>query len=175
MQSKFKGIQDNVKPALRDYPVKWEDSDKFHLTLRFLGEIANDKISELIFVLDRRKFEFDTIKFTAKGIGFFPNQNYPNVVFVDLEEHGNNSQKLVKFIDRIILNFGVKPDKRFVPHVTLGRFKRDKRVKIDKQIIVKVEQIGIEMDSFYLMKSILTPKGSVYETINQFKFNPNLN
>ena len=171
MQPRFKSIQDDVKSALKDYPVKWENDDKFHLTLRFLGDINENKIDELIFVLDRLKFEFETIKFTAKGIGFFPNQKYPNVVFVDLEEHGNNSQKLVEFIDRIILNFGVKPDKSFVPHVTLGRFKRDKRVKLEKQINVKVEQVEIEMDSFYLMRSILTPKGSVYQTVNRFKFN----
>jgi 2'-5' RNA ligase len=145
------------------------------MTLRFLGEIPDDKIVELIFVLDRLKFDFETIKFTARGIGFFPNQKYPNVVFVDLEEDGNNSQKLVEFIDRIILNFGVRPDKRFIPHVTLGRFKRDKRIKIDKEINVKVKPFEVEMDSFYLMKSTLTPKGSVYEIINEFKFSPNLN
>ena len=171
MKPKLKVIQDDVKLALNDYKVKWENPDKFHLTLRFLGDINEDKIDELIFVLDRLKFDFELLKFTSGGVGFFPNEKYPNVVFVDLAEKGNNSDKLVEFIDRIILNFGVKPEKRFIPHITLGRFSRDKRAKIDKPINVKTEPFEITFDSFHLMKSNLGPKGSVYESLHEFKFN----
>jgi 2'-5' RNA ligase len=171
LKPKLKTIQDNVKLALKDYQVKWENPDNFHLTLRFLGDINENKIEELVFTLDRLKFDFDLLRFEVNSTGFFPNQKYPNVVFVDLVEDGSNSQKLVEFIDRIILNFGVKPDKRFIPHITLGRFKRDKRVKIDRQIDVETEKFEIEFDSFFLMKSTLTPQGSVYEVINEFKFN----
>ena len=170
LNPKLKAVQDKLKLALGDYPVKWDNSDKFHLTLRFLGDIKDDKVSELAFVLDRLKFEFETIKFTAGGVGFFPNPKYPNVVFIALEEHGSSSKQLIEFIDRIILNFGVRPDKRFIPHITLGRFSRTKRTKIEKQIDITVEPMEIEFDSFYLMKSNLTPSGSVYEVINEFKF-----
>jgi RNA 2',3'-cyclic 3'-phosphodiesterase len=163
-------ILNKTKQSLIKYPVKWENPEKLHLTLRFLGDISEDKIDDLVFTLDRLKLDFETIDFTSNGIGFFPNAKYPNVVFVGLEEKGSNSGKLVEFIDKIILNFGVKPDKRFIPHITLGRFRRDKRIKITEMIEINAEPINVQFDCFYLMKSTLTPKGSVYEIINEFKF-----
>lgn len=164
-------IQRDVQNALASYPVKWEESGKLHMTLRFLGDIDEDKIGQLNFTLERLKLDFDSINFTANSVGFFPNPKYPNVVFIGLEENGINSQKLVEFIDKIIFNFGVKPEKRFIPHITLGRFRKDKRVKIDEPINFNVEPIQIEFNSFYLMSSILTPKGSEYEKISEFNFN----
>lgn len=163
-------IQQKVKAALGNYPVKWEDPKKLHLTLRFLGDTDEERIQSLIFTLERLKLEFDMIKFTVNGAGFFPNPKYPNVVFAELNEQGSSSLKLVEFIDKIIYNFGVKPEKRFIPHITLGRFSRDKRVKIEQRVNINLEPIEIEFDSFYLMKSSLTPKGSVYEVISEFKF-----
>lgn len=167
---KLTSVQNNVKDALGSYPVKWEDSSKLHLTLRFLGDIDEDKIQQLTFTLERLKLDFDSIKFTANSVGFFPNPKYPNVVFIGLDEDGSNSSKLVEFIDKIIFNFGVKPEKRFIPHITLGRFRKDKRVKIEQEINIQVEPIEIEFDSFYLMQSILTPQGSVYKSISEITF-----
>ncbi len=167
---RLEAVQNDVKAALKDYPVKWENPNKLHMTLRFLGDTGIDKISDLVFTLDRLKLDFESMKFTANSVGFFPNPKYPNVVFISLDEEGNNSAKLVEFIDKIIFNFGVKPEKRFIPHITLGRFRRDKRIKIENPVIINVEPIEIEFDSFYLMQSTLTPEGSVYETISEFKF-----
>jgi RNA 2',3'-cyclic 3'-phosphodiesterase len=167
----LEAIQNNVKEGLKDHKVKWEDPAKLHMTLRFLGDVGREKLDDLIFTLERLKPDFESIKFTTLSLGFFPNPRYPNVVFIGMEEEGDNSSKLVEFIDKIIFNFGIKPEKRFVPHITLGRFRKDKRIKIDKPVEVNVKPIEIEFVSFYLMRSILTPEGSVYETISEFKFN----
>jgi 2'-5' RNA ligase len=164
-------VQKDVMNALGKYQIKWENPEKLHMTLRFLGDVNEDRLESLIFTLERLKTEFESIKFTANSIGFFPNPKYPNVVFIALDEKGNNAEKLVEFIDKIIYNFGVKPEKRFIPHITLGRFKRDKRVKIEQPVNIQMEPIDLEFDSFCLMKSILTPAGSVYEVISNFKFN----
>jgi len=163
-------VQNDLKEELKSYPVKWENPDKFHLTLRFLGDLDENKAEELAFILDRLKLEFESIKFTVGDIGFFPNQKYPNVVFIGLNEESSNSEKLVEFIDKILLSFGIRPDKKFIPHITLGRFRRDKRTRLDKQVEVKIEHIKTEFESFCLMKSVLQPGGSEYHVLNKFKF-----
>jgi RNA 2',3'-cyclic 3'-phosphodiesterase len=168
---RLKAVQSRVKENLIDHKVKWEDPQKLHMTLRFLGDVDKEKINDMTFTLERLKPDFESIKFTTRSIGFFPNPRYPNVVFISMKEDGRNSSKLVEFIDKIIFNFGVKPEKRFVPHITLGRFRKDKRINIDKPVEINMEPIEIEFVSFYLMRSILTPEGSVYETISEFKFN----
>lgn len=166
----LKQDQDAVKQKLGSIKVKWEEPAKFHLTLRFLGDIQEEKINPLFETLDRLKFDFEELVYETGSIGFFPNSKYPNVVFGGLNEISGSTNQLVELIDRIILNFGVKPDKRFIPHITLGRFSRDKRVRINEEIKHTLIKQVITFDSFYIMKSTLTPKGSVYETINKINF-----
>lgn len=164
-------VQKKVMLKLSGHRIKWEDPEKFHLTLRFLGDIDEEKIPGLISVLKRLKFDFEEIRFTAGGIGFFPDSKYPNVVFLDLQEEGKNTEQLVGFIDKIIFNFGVKPEKKFVPHITIGRFKRDKRVKIDSPVKIDFTPFDIEFSSFFLMQSILQKEGSVHSVVQEFSFN----
>lgn len=163
-------VQLSLKGALHGISVRWEDPAKLHLTLRFLGDIGIGHIDELAGVLNRLKFDFEKINFEACNIGFFPNQKFPNVVYIGLEEIGENSAKLVGFIDKIVYNFGVKPDKRFVPHITLGRFSRNKRIQLTKMVEVNFEKFNIEFTSFCLMKSELTSGGSVHSVIKEIDF-----
>lgn len=166
----LKADQQNVRSLLKDANIRWEDPEKFHLTLRFLGDIEADKIERLCSTLDRLKFDFSEIEYETTETGFFPDTKYPNVIFAGLKEINNHSQTLVEFIDKIIINFGVKPEKRFIPHITLGRFSRKKRYKLGSDIKYKLLHQKIIFASFFLMKSILTPEGSNYEIINEFSF-----
>jgi len=168
--SRLKLIQDDIRIMLKDHKVKWENPDKFHMTLRFLGDIEESNITEISAELGSVMLGFDNIRMTASGIGFFPNQKRPNVVFIDLTEEGNFSEQLVNEIDNKLNRFGFKPDKKFVPHVTVGRFRRENRKGLHEQINVNVEPIEIIFDSFYLMKSVLKPGGSVYEVLQEYKF-----
>lgn len=163
-------IQSRLKGLYSEHNIRWEDPEKFHLTLRFLGDIDEDNLASLAGTLARLKFDFESILFETDKVGFFPENKYPNVIYAGLVETGNNSDILVGFIDRIIYNFGVKPDKRFIPHITLGRFNRSKRIKITEPPDITIGKFTVEFDSFCLMQSRLTPAGSVYETINQINF-----
>ena len=168
--SELEKIQNRLKELYLEQKIRWEEPEKLHLTLRFLGDTDELNVTPLLDTLNRLKFDFEKIIFETERVGFFPNNRYPNVIYTGLIEKWNNSDKLVGFIDRIIYNFGVKPDKRFIPHITLGRFSRNKRIKITQARDISIEKFSIEFDSFCLMKSRLTPSGSVYETINKINF-----
>jgi len=171
LQNRLKKIQDDAKSELAHYGIKWENSNKFHLTLRFLGDVEEKQLGEISKELAGINTGFDIIKLTASGIGFFPDQKYPNVVYIDLMEEGNNSEALVDKLDSVLLKYNFKPDKKFIPHVTIGRFRREKKKRLDKSISVEVEPLEIIFNSFNMMKSTLKPSGSVYELIQEFKFN----
>lgn len=167
----LKNEQDDLKIQLKDKLIRWEDPGKFHLTLRFLGDIDEDKTEPLIDTLSRLKFDFDKVKFNTDKIDFFPDKRFPNIIFASLKETGSNTETLVGFIDKIIYNFGVKPDKKFIPHITLGRFNRNKRSRVDSSFSCQLKPAEIEFDSFSLMRSKLMPGGSEYEIISKFNFN----
>lgn len=170
LQSRLSLIQDDLKFDLNRQKVKWEIPGKFHLTLRFIGDVESGRMNEIIMELSRIRVGFESIIMTSSGIGFFPNAKYPNVVFVGLAEEGNSTDVLVDAIDGSLSKFGFKPDNKFVPHITMGRFRREKRVKISNEININVEPMEFKFDSFFLMKSTLKPAGSVHEVIKEFKF-----
>lgn len=170
VKGKLALVQRDVMNALSAYKVKWENPKKFHLTLRFLGDLNSAEIKDLVKNLGKIRAGFEHIVYFSDSIGFFPNAKYPNVVFIDLIEKGNLCEALVKNIDEAIAEFGIIPDKKFVPHVTMGRFRRDHRQMIASEIKVEVPKIEIVFEHFQLMKSLMALSGSEYEEIKNFRF-----
>jgi 2'-5' RNA ligase len=170
VKGKLALVQKDVMSVLSSYRVKWENPKKFHLTLRFLGELNSAEIKDLAKDLGKIKAGFEHIVYFSESVGFFPNAKYPNVVFVDLIEKGNFCAGLVEKIDKCIIEYGIKPDKPFVPHVTMGRFRRDRRQALTSEISVEVPKMEIVFESFLLMKSVLIQSGSEYEKIKSYKF-----
>jgi len=168
---KISGIQEKLKLDLKQYDIRWEQPSKFHLTLRFLGSIEDKTVQTLIEEAEKYDFGFSKIIFETKGIGFFPSQKFPNVVFLELTDKEESSQKLAELIERTVKKLGFDRDKRFTPHVTLGRFSKGNRKKIENIPEVSSAGFNIEMDSFCLMKSMMSNKGSEYFLIKKFFFN----
>ena len=171
LKIKIDEIQKELQKSLSGYKIKWENPDKFHLTIRFLGDLDKNQLDEIKEGLEKSQYGFDRLKFHSEGIGFFPNQRRPNVIFVGLKEDGDNSGKLVDEIDKVITKSGIKPDKKFVAHITLGRFRRENRKSVDEENLVEFEPFDVNFDSYYLMKSILDYRGSKYYEIKKFNFN----
>jgi 2'-5' RNA ligase len=170
LKEKVSEYQADVKKALADYDIKWENPEKFHLTLRFLGDVFEDTLNKLSQDLEKTEFEFDKISFTSDSIDFFPNKRKPNVIFLGLKETKNYSEVLTNEIDRVIPKYGINPDKKFVPHLTFGRFRKENRKGIEEKIFPIIEHINFEFGSFYLMKSIMDFRGSQYFVLKEFLF-----
>lgn len=162
--------QSALKLTLGNHVLRWENPAKFHMTLRFLGEVDDDKTESLVNILDRLKFDFEELCFDTYEIGFFPNMRYPNVVYAGLTERGNSTVSLVNSIDTIMRSFGIKPDKKFVPHITLGRFDRSKRKKTENLVLPPLPKAEAVFESFSLMKSTLKQGGSEYTELYKFNF-----
>lgn len=170
LKLKIAEIQKELQKKLSGYPVKWENPEKFHMTVRFLGDVTEEVLAEIKDGLDKARFGFRSINFHSKGIGFFPNPRRPNVVFTALEEEGNNSEVLVHEIDKVITSVGINPDKKFVAHITLGRFRRENRSGVNPDDLIEFEPFSVSFNSYYLMESKMDSKGSRYYVIKKFYF-----
>lgn len=164
-------IQKELQSKLSDYRIKWENTEKFHLTLRFLGDLDENQLNEIKEGLEKSQYGFKQLEFHSEGIGFFPNPRRPNVIFIALKEKGNNTDRLVDEIDKVITESGIKPDKKFVAHITLGRFRRENRKGVNEENLVEFDPFDVNFDSFYLMESVLDYRGSKYYEIKKYNFN----
>ena len=141
----------------------------FHLTLKFLGEVAQDKAEKIKESLNSIKSKkFHTF---LDSIGVFPGESYIRVVWVGLNPKGSVLH-LQKSIDAVLSPL-FKKEKDFKAHITLARvkFPEDKKSFVEQVKNIKAENKGIEIKDFRLVKSTLTSKGHVYEDLEVFSLN----
>ncbi len=139
----------------------------FHLTLKFLGEVSEDKIEKIKEKLKEIKFEPFKVKLGKAG--GFPSESYIRVVWVGLEPE-DKIIEIQKKINEVMKNFGFKDDFKFKSHLTLARVKfiEDKKVFIERLKQLEIKPMEFEVNSFSLMKSTLTREGAVYEELRKF-------
>jgi RNA 2',3'-cyclic 3'-phosphodiesterase len=148
--------------------VKWENKDKLHITLQFLGDIG-ENISELMI---RRFEEIEFAKIIAKfdKFSFFKNHGSLKILFAGFQEN----QAILEFQEIIkneceLLGFE-SVNKKFHPHVTLLRIKGKDNINR----LVKFNNYDIKGDEFIIntfsiVKSELKPTGSEYSIVKSFK------
>ena len=100
--------------------AKWIDPNDFHITLRFIGDIALGLGREVALALDR--MELKPFSITLKGIDVFGGKK-PHAIIAHVEE-SSELRRLQQSQERICQSLGLEADPRkFIPHVTLARLK----------------------------------------------------
>jgi|SRR3989344_4905943 len=98
-------------------------SKEFHLTLKFLGEVGDSKIPEIIQRLHMVRVPMPTFSFSYLGV--FPDlDGRPRVLWVALQPE-EPLQELHELLDQALS--GLFPREfDYKPHITLGRFSSDR-------------------------------------------------
>jgi len=140
----------------------------FHLTLKFLGEVDENKVEEIKKKLSEIKF--DSFETSLTDIGVFPGEDYIRVIWIGLDDSKGKIKKLQQEIDEKLQKLGFKKDERFHPHVTLARVKfvEDKENFIKNLKEIKIKKETFQITELKLIKSTLTPEGPVYEDLASF-------
>ena len=139
--------------------------DHFHLTWKFLGDVEEDKIPELVQKL--KKVKVSKFKVNSTQLGSFPSLWDIQVIWVGLD--GKEIAYLKKEIEKMLIKMFPK-DKRFSVHVTLGRVKfLDDKKKLQEKLKQEISKEEFEISDFKLIKSELKPEGPEYTTIEDFK------
>lgn len=153
--------------------VKWEQPEKLHLTLVFLGFVKEEKIVQLgsllkSVVVQQSRFSLEI----APKLSGFPTVSNPRVLWLPLEGDLEILQKIVKALQKILRQEGFKFDKRpFSVHLTLGRFregfKKWEKEKVVRAIEDELPKLPLEfkIEGIALFESKLTSRGSIYKVL----------
>ena len=164
LEDYFKGIQDNLPGTARLKPVK-----SFHLTLKFLGDVDENKLEKIKDSLSRIKFQ--PIDTKLDKIGVFPSEKQIRVVWIGLSE-AEVITKLQEDIDSALESL-FKKEKGFLSHITLARVKHidpEKKKDFTESLKkIEVEPRRFKTECFRLMESNLTPEGPVYKELAVYR------
>jgi RNA 2',3'-cyclic 3'-phosphodiesterase len=146
----------------RDNGVKLTKPENFHFTIKFLGEISEERSRDVSLAL--KKLKFEPFEITISGIGAFPSTRFPHIIWA-----GCNSQEmnmLANNVDAITVSLGFPKENEYASHITLARIKYPQKGMQEKLEQMNSMEIGkMRVDSICLKQSLLLKKGPVYKDI----------
>ncbi|KPJ74444.1 hypothetical protein AMJ52_00610 [candidate division TA06 bacterium DG_78] len=152
----------------RGLPIKWVKCENLHITLKFLGEIDEYKKKEILPALQKLTNEVTPFHISLESIGCFPTPKNPRVVWVGVIQGKEKLCSIAQNVETALAGCGFKEEKRFHPHLTIGRIK--KFCNVDEILERQITSASFLVNSIVLFKSTLKPEGSIYEVLQKFPF-----
>ncbi len=152
--------------------IRWIKKQGMHLTLKFLGEIDQDKIPQIESLMTAIAHKTDAFPLQLKGTGAFPpGKRNPRVLWVGITENPS----LLHLQDEVesgCERMGFPREKRrFHPHLTLGRVKDYSKLAgvlplLDKKRETQFGEMTVKKFTFF--QSVLKPTGAEYRILAEF-------
>ncbi|MBM4388461.1 MAG: RNA 2',3'-cyclic phosphodiesterase [Deltaproteobacteria bacterium] len=168
----IEGLSIRLKAMLPD--VRFVKKENLHITLRFLGEIEQDRINELKKALINPVCGFGRFKIFMAQIGAFPHIKRPKIVWIGVKDPDQKLRELYNSVDSALTGLGLPPEERsFTAHLTLGRIKEGRKLNdLDRVLEPYFGRAFGEsiVDRVTFFKSELMPDGPIYTPLMEFPF-----
>lgn len=170
--------------------VAWARPEGWHVTLKFLGDVADGRVGAVRDAVGRGVREVVPFRIAALGLLVLPPGAEPRVLAVGLGDDGSLA-RLAAGLENELEPLGfARETRRFMPHLTLGRVRRAPRqsrslpvgpgkasscsmaramVAADWVERLRGQPLGEDLiETVEMVHSSLSPGGSVYTTMAAF-------
>ncbi len=150
--------------------VKWVEEENFHVTLKFLGDVTEDRIQEVADSCGALTAKQCGFSFSLSGLGAFPSASAPRILWIGIEASEKPFERLAQGLEETLSRIGFRKEERaFHPHVTIGRV-RSSHNRVPLIEALHEHRNGISVPDLTaravtLFASTLTPQGAVYTAL----------
>jgi 2'-5' RNA ligase len=153
--------------------VKWVKPASIHLTLKFLGEVKDERVNEICQAIEQVAARHKAFSLDIEGVGHF-GRPAPRVLWVGTGSGTQPLRDLQADLEQTLDEIGWPPENReFSGHLTLARIKNKKAghkileiTADDKYKDLHLETIAA--DAVKLYQSTLTPSGAEYTVLANY-------
>jgi 2'-5' RNA ligase len=162
--------QARLKRAHLGVKVSWTKVSNVHLTLQFLGYIAETAVEKIGAALQAVAEGHAVFDLAVRGAGAFPNELAPRVLWVGCDDAVGKLKALANAVQTAMLRLGLESEHRaFAAHLTLGRvkFPRPDAALTRALDSIKNDAFGtMRVEAIHLFESQLHPQGSIYTKLS---------
>jgi RNA 2',3'-cyclic 3'-phosphodiesterase len=152
--------------------VKWVEPDNIHLTLKFLGEVKDEKVADICNIVKDIADKYKSFDLDIEQLGCFGGR-IARVIWVGTGTGSDNLIRLAKDIDdHLALAGWGEEEKEFAGHLTICRIKNQKAGAKLAAICEDYKDFKagvISVDSVLVYQSQLTPRGPIYSVVGNYK------
>ncbi|HOK79273.1 MAG TPA: RNA 2',3'-cyclic phosphodiesterase [bacterium] len=155
--------------------IKVVPAKNLHITLRFLGNIDEEKYQEFLFNLENAFNSLTPFYVDIQGIGFFPNKKHIRVIWAGVENHPSLSL-IHDIVENAATKIGLPPDNKFHAHVTVGRTRSQITLHLVQELEAKFQNKRwgkIKVDHITIFESVLHQTGPEYKELAQIPIGGN--
>ncbi len=153
--------------------VKWVNPASIHLTLKFLGSIAADRVSEITGAMEAAVQGISPFHLEANGLGVFPNLRRVQVAWVGIGGEVAKLSQLQQNLEPNLARLGFAAERRpFTPHLTLARLRNQassaERQRFGQLIATSSLEATytVKVAAINLMRSQLSREGAIYSRLS---------
>jgi len=154
-------------------PIVWEKPKQLHLTLVFMGRLADEDAARVqgMLVNTARTFRSHTLR--MGDLDTLYNRHEPSILFLQIIDLEGELVSLQKELARRVDEVTPQPRQKFMPHITIGRVRKSDPTQV-KQFLERLS--GVEIDSLgkftvnqvHLYESFLSKSGASHVKLASF-------
>jgi 2'-5' RNA ligase len=157
-------LQRRAIEAARRAKVTWIPAERMHLTIRFIGEVDDEKASMVRTVLEK-PLVVTPFNLTLCGVGTFPKSGTPRVVWLGVTDGREPLLRLEHAITARLGHLGIPEEERaYSPHLTLARVREPAGLQSARLVDGLADRLigTTHIETITLFQSKLSPKGPTY-------------
>jgi len=172
VRERLRSLQDRLQSVIRG--VRWGRPDQIHLTIKFLGDVPDARLSAVCRVAELVASACPQCDITVGGTGCFPPRGPVRIIWAGLVDPPQTLFDCQRRCERDFMPLGYPPEeRRFHPHLTLGRvnaspFPGDVRGAVGREAGFSCETFTAR--ELVVFESILSSAGPTYTAICRVPF-----
>ena len=172
LRKSLRGLQDGLRNRCPD--VRWTPPEQLHITVKFLGEVEDRRVPEIVAGLEKATASCKPFDLRVVNAGCFPPRGDVRIVWAGVEDAAGVVAGCAGVVDGALEVVGFARESRaFSAHITIGRVREDRSSGRLREIVESAKwgpQVQ-EISEIRLMSSVLSPRGSVYDTVAAIPLN----
>jgi len=158
-----KKVKEKLLEYRYDIPAIWTKKDNLHITLAFLGYIADEELMDIFKIAEDVASNNSAFSLKMEKISYGPKNRMVWAV-------GENSPSLIKL--KQSLDNKLRITGKFSFHITLARIKAWDWQRIDPEDRVEISEdidLNFKVESIEIMESVLKREGPEYTILQSYK------
>ena len=166
-------LEDHVRQlrgAIPDASASWTRVESIHLTLKFFGNVAIERIPKVSAAIERAIKKFPAFAIGVGKTGVFPKPSRAQVLWIGVDDPSGKLSELQRQLENECAKEKFeKEDRAYRPHLTIARLRKPEGAKLlaDAHLNMHFEPAEITLSELIVFRSELSSKGSRYTAVSK--------